>query len=88
MFSVTFSNSAAKALRDVDSKLEARLKELFVCLSQNPVPAKEFGVKKLDGFDAVYRIRLSSHRVVYAVYWNEKVIRVSSIERRSETTYK
>jgi len=88
LFSVTFSNSAAKALRDVDSKLEARLKQLFVCLSQNPVPAKEFNVKKLDGFDAVYRIRLSSHRVAYAVYWNEKVIRVSSIERRSETTYK
>lgn len=73
---MTFSNQAGKFVEKADLKLRERLRQLFVRLCENPVPAKEYDLKKIVGEEDTYRIRLSSYRVVYAVYWNEGKVRV------------
>ena len=88
MFELKFSNNAEKFLKKCDAKLKARLEDLFQKLSQNPVPAKEFDLRKIAGEEDIYRIRLSSHRTTYFVNWEKKIIRVLKIERRKESTYK
>jgi len=88
LFEVRFSHGAEKFLRDCDGKLRVRFHELFRVLAQNPVPARDFDVCKIGGMDDTYRIRLSSHRTTYTVYWPEKVIRVLRIERRKDRSYK
>lgn len=55
---------------------------------QNPVPARHFDLMKIAGEEDTYRIRLSSYRAVYAVYWEEKIIRVIKIEKRKGRTYR
>ncbi|MDD5162945.1 MAG: type II toxin-antitoxin system RelE/ParE family toxin [Candidatus ainarchaeum sp.] len=88
MFEVRFSNKAEKFLKKCDGKIRARLNELFLKLGQNPVPAKEFDLRKIAGETDTYRIRLSRYRATYCVYWEQKIIRVLKIERRKENTYK
>lgn len=88
MFEIRFSSQAEKFIKKCDSKLEIRLKELFEKLQQNPVPAREYDLRKIAGEEDIYRIRLSSYRAVYCVYWEQKIIRVIKIERRGESTYK
>ncbi len=88
MFEVRFSNQAEKAINKSDSKLKKRLKNLFEKLKQNPVPVREFDLRKIAGEEDTYRIRLSSFRTTYTVYWEQKIIRVTKIKRRKESTYK
>ncbi len=87
MFELRFSSSAKKFLRDCDVKLRNRLKLLFETLSQVPLPAKDYDLKKISGTADTYRIRLSSYRVVYVIYSDQKLIRLLKIERRDESTY-
>lgn len=89
LFDVRLSNKAEKFIRkEADEKLKARLKELFEILRFEPVPAKHYDVRKIEGQESSYRIRLSSFRVSYKVFWEEKIIRVAQIERRDEHTYR
>ncbi len=88
MFEVRFSNKAEKAINKSDRKLRKRLKELFEKLKQNPVPAREYDLRKIAGEEDTYRIRLSSFRTTYTVYGEQKIIRVIKVERRKESTYK
>ena len=88
MFEVRFSNKAEKAINKSDRKLRKRLKKLFEKLKQNPVPAREYDLRKIAGEEDTYRIRLSSFRTTYTVYWEQKIIRVTKVERRKESTYK
>ena len=88
MFEVRLSNKAEKAINKCDKKLRKRLKELFETLAKNPVPAREYDLRKIAGEEDTYRIRLSSFRTTYTVYWEQKIIRVIKIERRKESTYK
>ncbi|MEW5955795.1 MAG: type II toxin-antitoxin system RelE/ParE family toxin [Candidatus Micrarchaeota archaeon] len=88
MYSVRLSNAAEKAAKQLDEKMRARLADLFKRLEEIAVPFKEFDLVKLSSRQNVYRVRLSSHRILYEVFYSEKLIFVTKIERRSETTYK
>jgi mRNA interferase RelE/StbE len=88
LFEVKFSNKAEKAINKSNPKLRKRLKELFEKLMQNPVPAREYDLRKIAGEEDTYRIRLSRYRATYTVYWEQKTIRVTKVKRRKESTYK
>ena len=87
MFSVLLGRQAKKFFQRSEPKLRERLRQLFVSLKLEPVPAREYDIRKVGGAIDTYRVRLSSHRVVYTVEWKEKKIRVFEIERRDEHTY-
>lgn len=89
MFDVRLSGKSEKFFGKCDEKLQMRLKTLFETLEQSAVPAKEYDIKKIDsGEYDTYRVRLSSYRLIYAVHWNEKIVRVIKIERKKDRTYK
>ncbi|MDP3742096.1 MAG: type II toxin-antitoxin system RelE/ParE family toxin [Candidatus Micrarchaeota archaeon] len=88
MFVVRLSNKAEKQFKQLEDKLHTKIIELFKTLENNPVPKEQYDLLKVGGEPDTYRIRLSSHRTVYRIFWQEKVIRIAKIERRTETTYK
>jgi mRNA interferase RelE/StbE len=88
LFEVRFSHKAAKFVGKCDKKVQKRLKLLFEVLQHNPLPARFFDLRKIAGERNMYRIRIASYRIVYAVYWEPRLIRVIKIERRKERTYK
>ena len=87
VFAVRLGNKAEKQLRKLEPSILSRVLELFKVLEYSPVPAKEFSLIKLSGREDTYRVRLSSYRVAYTVFWDEKVVRILKVEKRSETTY-
>ena len=80
-------NKAKKELRSLDREIKSRVLDLFARLEEEPVPYKEYDLRKIEARDESYRIRLSSFRVLYSVSWAEKIVWVAKIERRSENTY-
>jgi mRNA interferase RelE/StbE len=73
VFQIAISKRAEKALKRYrDSRV--RLLELFSVLRDNPVPAEYYDVKKVEGRDDTYRVRLGDMRVVYGVDWVKKSV--------------
>lgn len=88
MFEIRFSNKSEKNIKQCENKIKKRFKHLFEKLKTNPIPIQKYDLKKIAGREDIYRIRLSSYRVVYCVYWKQRLIRVLKIERRKDRTYK
>ena len=86
-FEVFLGNKAEKQFGLLDQKIRERISEVLKTLEQNPVPFKECHLKKMAGSENSYRIRISSHRVLYEVLPSERKIKVTKIERRSDNTY-
>jgi mRNA interferase RelE/StbE len=63
-YRVEFSKRAEKQFKKLPSQVQQRLRLQIDALSENPHPA---GVKKLEGEDNQYRIRVGNYRIVYAV---------------------
>ena len=87
-FEVILGRQPRKFLEKCDSKLHAKLLEMLAVLTKNPVPIKEFDVRKVAGSDYTYRIRIGRIRTLYDVYWNEKRVEILVIDKRSDHTYK
>lgn len=87
MFEIRLSNAAKKQYFELEPKLRSRVDVIFACLTSNPVSYLVYDVRKLKGYENAYRIRVSSRRITYRIYSNERAIRIESIERRDEHTY-
>ncbi|HLD39035.1 MAG TPA: type II toxin-antitoxin system RelE/ParE family toxin [archaeon] len=79
MFRVYFSSRAKRSLDDVT---DARIDEVLKMLVTDPVPAKSYDVKKLQGMHDAFRIRIGDVRIVYTIIWKSSTILVSRIEKR------
>lgn len=71
-YTVEVIPDAQKQLAKLPKEDQARIAKALIDLRQNPRPD---GVKKLKGKQAgLYRIRISSYRVIYSI--NDKVLHV------------
>ena len=86
-FNVFFSHRADKGYKKADSRTKEKLKGLFETLSENPVPVKYHDVTKISGSESNYRVRLADYRVIYTVFWTEKLIKMHDIGKRKDRTY-
>lgn len=80
-YSITYKPSAAKALRKLDRQHQRAIVTAIDALAHEPRPD---GVKKLQGGEGEYRIRVGSHRVVYDVNDGELIILVLHLGHRKD----
>jgi mRNA interferase RelE/StbE len=84
MYKIFLKKSAEKFLSSLDkSRKEKILKALFV-LETNPIPFKEFDLKKLKGERDTYRIRIGKIRIVYQIFFKNNKIVVHLIDYREK----
>jgi len=88
LFKIRFSAKAERFLIKCEKKIKERFRKLFLVLEFTPLPVRLFDLRKVAGEEDSYRIRVSKYRVLYHIYWEEKLIRVIKIERRKGRTYK
>jgi len=88
MFEIYLSNAALKALKDFDTRIAEKAKKAILTLKISPLPIKEYDIKKVEGTDDIYRIRISRHRIVYRIDWSKKEINIIKIDKRNEKTYR
>ena len=87
-FSISFSRKARKGLLELNERTQLLVEEAIDTLKTDPVPIKQYGVKKLFGSESDYRIRIGQYRIQYTIYQNEKAIVIFYISRRLGNTYK
>lgn len=72
-----------KALDKISTKERALIKEILLRIKNNRLTGLD--VKKLKGYESIYRIRKGKMRILYRV--RESEIYLLAIERRNDTTY-
>lgn len=80
-YHVTFAPSARRELEALDVRLIARILPRIEALAQVPRPP---GVRKLQGHQSLWRIRVGDYRVVYNIDDTNRIVDMIRIRHRRE----
>jgi mRNA interferase RelE/StbE len=72
-----------KFLARIDKKSREKILHAITCIKNNKTSSLD--IKKLHGFDSLYRVRIGGYRIVFEI--NKSVFIILSISKRGETTY-
>jgi len=61
-------------LKNVEEETKLRVKELIDVLEANPLFIFNLDIRKLKGFENVYRLRIGKYRILFYVDKNNKAI--------------
>jgi mRNA interferase RelE/StbE len=89
VYRVEISPAADRDLEKLKSRIRSqdfeRLRNAVRSLAGEPRPP---GVRKIEGAEKAYRIRVGNYRVIYDVYDGDNLVLILQVARRSETTYR
>lgn len=88
MFEIFIGNAAKKALKNLNKPIVQKINKAILYLRNSPVPVKEYDIKRVEGTEDIYRLRISRYRIVYRVHWDNKAINVIKIEKKDDETYR
>ncbi|MHC1610569.1 MAG: type II toxin-antitoxin system RelE family toxin [Candidatus Methanospirareceae archaeon] len=86
MYEVVIHKKVSKELKQVPETYLRNFSILVNMLKTNPVPWRNFDIKKIKGAKGTYRVRMGDYRLVYFVDRKNLTIHVLKFERR-ETVY-
>lgn len=78
-FQIYLTRRADRELKRLPPDVRERVEEKIGELSSDPLPR---GVVKLAGLKDAYRVRVGEYRILYRVYWKERMVVVFRIARR------
>ncbi len=81
VYSIYWKSSAVKDLRKLHRQAISRVIEAVEALSSNPFHS---GVRKMQGSEHSYRLRVGDYRVVYTVFESDLVIEVVRVRHRKD----
>jgi len=84
MFEVLLHNRVVKKLKKLDKSYLVRVAELVELLEKDPYPWKIFDLKKIQGIEHTYRIRIGEYRVIYYIEKDKKKIHILKLETRKK----
>ena len=82
MFSLKLSNSSKKFLKKCESEINQRIIKKIEMLNENPFPSNTMRV--VNQKEKVFRVRIGKYRITYVVFFEEKIIFISDIDKRSK----
>ena len=82
-YRVFFTKSAHKEYRKLPKPTRKKIDEVLEILRINPT-SEILRIKKLQGREGHYRIRVGDYRIIYAPKLNQLVIRVIRVGHRSD----
>ena len=80
-YRVEFTATAEKQLKKLPKRERVRVAECIVGLAAEPRPA---GSRRLQGYDAVYRVRVGTYRIIYEIYDQKVTVIVLKIGHRKD----
>jgi len=81
IFEIEFSNQSRKFFKKSDKQLNSRIIERIDLLKIDPTPHNSV---RVVGEEKTFRIRIGDYRVLYEIDWNNKVILIVKIDKRSK----
>ena len=81
IYEIQFTKGARKLFKKLPQELQARIQSKIDDLSIEPRPD---GVKKLQGEENSYRIRVGEYRVVYEIYDDILLVSIVRVGHRNK----
>ena len=89
MYRIEVSPAADRDIENLSKRIQRhsfeRLRTAIASLAENPRPHK---VRKNEGAERAYRVRVGDYRIVYEIYDKEKLVLLIQVVRRTEATYR
>jgi len=76
------SKDAIKFVEKLDGKMKSKLGAIFKVLKIDPLPFREYDLKKLKGTKNFYRVRIGKIRIIYEIRELEQEIYIHFIGYR------
>ena len=83
-WNLNITGPAQKDFQKLPQKDQARVKVTLIAMRTDPFQGD---IKRLKGQPTAWRRRVGNYRIIYDLYFNERLIVVSAILRRTSTTY-
>lgn len=80
-YSIVFTRSARKELEGLREAIQIRVLSRIEELSSNRRPT---GVRKLVGWQSLWRLRIGEYRVIYGVYDERNLVDIICIRHRKD----
>ncbi|MGH7794224.1 MAG: type II toxin-antitoxin system RelE family toxin [Candidatus Binatia bacterium] len=80
-YRVEFTPRAERDFKSLDGSVRGRIKQRIDSLGENPFPS---GIKKIEGEDELYRLRVGDYRVLYQVKGKVLLVLIVRIGHRRE----
>ena len=84
-YRVEISPPAGKDLKRLPLQVCERLEADILALADDPYPE---GMRKIQGTQRAYHIRMGSYRIIYEVYREQQMVVILRVARRGKSTYK
>jgi mRNA interferase RelE/StbE len=84
-YRVEFTSPAQRDLKRLPRQVVQRLSGVILNLREDPRPR---GVKKVQGRENAWRIRIGRYRIVYAIFDDQRLVLVTKVDLRNEGTYR
>ena len=89
MYRIEVSPAADRDIEKLRGRIQRqsfeRVRSAMRSLADNPRPYK---VRKIEGAERAYRVRVGDYRVVYEMYDKERLVLIIQVARRTEATYR
>jgi mRNA interferase RelE/StbE len=82
-YEIKFHNDALKTIQKLDKQTRNRILDHIHILAENPMHP-EMDIKKMQGVNNQFRLRIGSYRVVYSVFNDIFVIVIIKIGSRGD----
>ncbi|UHA71952.1 type II toxin-antitoxin system RelE family toxin [Paenibacillus sp. 481] len=82
-YEIKFYKEAIKNIRKLDKATRNRILDHLHILSENP-RSPELDIKKMQGIENHFRLRVGSYRVVYSIFKDQLIIVVIKVGSRGD----
>jgi mRNA interferase RelE/StbE len=83
-WSLQLAEPAQKDFRGLPRRDQERVKAALIAMERDPFLGD---IKRLKGQPTAWRRRVGSYRIVYDLYFEQRLIVIAGILRRTSTTY-
>jgi mRNA-degrading endonuclease RelE of RelBE toxin-antitoxin system len=83
-WNLVITGPAQKDFQKLPPKDQARVKSVLIAMQDDPFQGD---LKRLRGTSTGWRRRVGSYRIIYDLYFEERLLVISAILRRTSTTY-
>ena len=83
-WNLQLAGTAQKELRRLPTRDQLRVNAALLAMQQDPFQGD---VKRLQGQSTAWRRRVGNYRIIYDLYFDQRLIVVHGVVRRSSTTY-
>jgi mRNA interferase RelE/StbE len=80
-YRIEFTSRAQRDFKALDGSVRGRIARRIDSLANNPYPS---GIKKLEGEDELYRLRVGDYRILYQIKNDVLLVLVVSVGHRRE----